>query len=373
MFNKGISLRFWGTAITLILVLTACSPATTTRVGGIVQGVVYADLNGNGVVDSDEGPLKGVTVSLSGCGSVLTQTTSADGKFNFTNLPEGSCFVSASENGWIFSGSTPSLGYPVPVASNPDLPTSISMELAPVAAYLSTPIASPISSASEDLTEATTVTLLATDLPTFTPTETPTSTPTDTETPTSIPAVLISPIDQEVNCRVGPSMAWLSVGALKKGQSVAVLGTNGSHNWWVIDNSFYLPGTTCWVSGAATIITGDVSLVPVLPTPSAWVTLVTISTAKVVHGTCGKSNTTTFDGAITANGSSTVTFHWEIYTTSGILLKKTSDQQLVFTSYGTQYVGPESFSADCGDYYIELDITSPNAKTKQVFWSVVSP
>ena len=57
MFNKGISLRFWGTAITLILVLTACSPAATTRVGGNVQGVIYADMNGNGFVDSGEGPL----------------------------------------------------------------------------------------------------------------------------------------------------------------------------------------------------------------------------------------------------------------------------------------------------------------------------
>jgi uncharacterized protein YceK len=373
MFNKGISLRFWGTAITLILVLTACSPAATTRVGGNVQGVVYADLNGNGVVDSGEGPLEGVIISLSGCGSILTQTTAADGKFNFTNLPEGSCLVSASENGWIFSGSTPSLGYPVPVASNPDLPTSFSMEMAPVAAYLSTSIASPLSSPAETLTEAMTMTLSATDTPTFTPTDTPTSTPTDTETPTPFLAVLVSPTNQDVNCRVGPSMAWLDVGALKKGQSAAVLGTNDSHSWWVIDNSFYIPGTTCWVSGAVTAITGDVTLVPVLTTPRAWVTLVDIATAKVVHGTCGGSNATTFDGAITTNGPTTVTFHWEIYTTSGILLSKTSDQQLVFTSYGTQHVDPGSYSTDCGDYYIELIITSPNAKTKQAFWSVVSP
>jgi uncharacterized protein YceK len=365
MFNKGISIRFWGTAFTLILALTACSPATTTRVGGKVQGVVYADLNGNGVVDSGEGLLEGVTVSLSGCGSILTQTTAADGKFNFTNLPEGSCLVSASENGWIFSGSTPSLGYPVPVASNPNLPTSFSMEMAPVAAYLSTPIASPLSSPAETLTEAITVTLSATD--------TPTSTPTDTKTPTPIPAALVSPTDRDVNCRVGPSMAWLAVGALKKGQSVAVLGTNDSHSWWVIDNSFYIPGTTCWVSGAVTAITGDVTLVPVLTTPTAWVTLVDISTAKVVHGTCGGSSATTFDGIITTNGPTTVTFHWEIYTTSGILLSKTSDQQLVFPSYATQHVDPGSYSTDCGDYYIELVVTSPNAKTKRAFWSVVSP
>ncbi len=373
MSNKGTSLRFWGAVITLILVLTACSPTTKTQLGGSVQGVIYADMNGNGAVDSGEGPLEGAIVSLSGCGSILTQTTAADGKFNFTNLPEGSCLVSASKNGWIFSGSTPSLGYPIPVASNPNLPTSFTMEMAPVAAYLSTPVAGTVSSPAETLTEATAMIPSATNTPTFTLTEPPTSTPADTATSTPYPAVLVSPTNQDVNCRVGPSMAWLDIGALKKGQSVAVLGTNDSHSWWVIDNSFYAPGTTCWISGAVTAVTGDITWVPVLPTPAAWVTLVQIATADEVHGSCGGSNTATFDGAITTNGPTTVTFHWEIYSTSGILLSETSDQQLVFASYGTQHVDPVSFSADCGTYYTELHITSPNTKVKQAFWSIVSP
>jgi hypothetical protein len=273
MFNKGISLRFWGSAITLILLLTACSPATKTQVGGNVQGSVPANL--------------------------------------------------------------------------------------------STPSANPISSPIETLTETMAVALSATD--------TPTSKPTDTVPSAPNLAGLILATDQDVNCRVGPDMVWLAVGALKKGQSAAVLGTNNSHSWWVIDNSFYLPGTTCWVSGAVTNITGEVTSAPVLPTPSAWVTSVQISTAKVVHGICGMSNTATFEGAITTNGPATVTFHWVIFTTNGILLKQTSDQQLVFTSYGTKNVDPGSYSTDCGDYYIELIVTSPNSKVKQKFWSVVSP
>ena len=106
------------------LVLAACEP------GGVVQGVVYADLNGNGSIEPGEGPLEGVAVDLSGCGPALTKTTAADGAFFFGGLPAGSCLVQVSKGGWGYSGSFPSVGYPIPVASDPGKPTAFSIFMA---------------------------------------------------------------------------------------------------------------------------------------------------------------------------------------------------------------------------------------------------
>jgi Ig-like domain from next to BRCA1 gene/SdrD B-like domain len=115
-------------ALLCSLALAACTPT-----GGVVQGVVYADLNGNGANEAGEGPLQGVDVNLTGCGAAQTQTTGADGAFSFVGLPAGSCLVQVSKAGWAFSGSFPSLGYPIPVASDPNLPTSFSIFMAPQA------------------------------------------------------------------------------------------------------------------------------------------------------------------------------------------------------------------------------------------------
>jgi hypothetical protein len=105
----------------------------STALGGIVRGVVYADLNGNGKIEGSEGALDGVTVSISGCGSGTSQTTGADGKFEFSNLPAsnppaGMCLVSVAKSGWVYSGSFPALGlYPVPAVSDPSKPTAFSI------------------------------------------------------------------------------------------------------------------------------------------------------------------------------------------------------------------------------------------------------
>ena len=112
------------------LVLGACDLLPGASGGGVVQGVVYTDLNGNGGIEAGEGPLQGVDVNLTGCGPDLTQTTAADGAFHFGGLPAGSCLVQVSKGGWGFSGSFPSLGYPIPVASDPSKPTAFSIFMA---------------------------------------------------------------------------------------------------------------------------------------------------------------------------------------------------------------------------------------------------
>jgi hypothetical protein len=62
----------------------------------------------------------------------MTQTTGTDGTFQFVNVPSGSCTLEVAKAGWGFSGSSPNLGYPLPVASNPSLPTNVGILMAPL-------------------------------------------------------------------------------------------------------------------------------------------------------------------------------------------------------------------------------------------------
>jgi hypothetical protein len=68
--------------------------------GGSISGIIYTDVNGNGVRDPNENPLSGWQVSVSGPLS-FNYTTTANGLYNFTNLPAGSYTVSeVLQSGW---------------------------------------------------------------------------------------------------------------------------------------------------------------------------------------------------------------------------------------------------------------------------------
>jgi large repetitive protein len=62
---------------------------------GTISGVVYVDRDGDGVADSGETPLAGVTITLTGTNAqsqpvTLTVVTGPDGRYNFPNLVGGS-------------------------------------------------------------------------------------------------------------------------------------------------------------------------------------------------------------------------------------------------------------------------------------------
>jgi uncharacterized protein YraI len=323
--------RLLSVLMVLILAALACSlpgvgVTPTPTSGGIVQGVVYADLNGNGSFDGGEGPLEGATVSLSGCGPALSQSTGADGAFQFNDLPAGSCLVQVAKGGWIFSGSFPSLGYPIPVASNPNLPTSFSIMMAPV----------------------------SDNIPTETP-ALPTDTPGPTLTPTpSVP--MVSPLNQDVNCRFGPSVKFSADDALRVGNQVPITGRTSDSGWWQIDGPLN-PGYKCWVAASVTQATGDLASVPVVPAPAAYVTDVTVK-ANPTYNACGGPNPTDYSGTITTNGPTTVKYRWEI---GGDKSAKPDPETITFDQADTKSVGAPAFSADCGNYYIMLVIISPNS------------
>jgi uncharacterized protein YraI len=354
-------------ATLLALVQMACSvpgsstPAPAPGSGGVVKGVVYSDTNGNGVIDPGEGPLVGVQVSLADCGALQTQVTPADGSFNFGGLPSGTCHVSVAKSGWHFSGSIPSLGYPIPVASDPALPTAFSMDMAPD---------STGTAASTVVAGATATTGL---LPTATFTLTPTSTATLAATAT-LGAPMVMATSVNANCRYGPGTNYSPVGALLLGPAVPILGTIPDQSWWQIDNPDS-PGTKCWVASSVTTATGNLSAVPIVAAPTGLVTDVKVTTPSVVHGTCGGPNPTSFKVSITTNGPATVIYHLEIYNGDGTLRNKTNDTSLTFAGADTQTFDPGgAYKTDCGtNFKIMVLVTSPNKKSGQATWSVVSP
>jgi uncharacterized protein YgiM (DUF1202 family) len=184
---------------------------------------------------------------------------------------------------------------------------------------------------------------------------------------------MVTPSTVNANCRFGPGTDFLSVGALMVGQTVPILGTISDRTWWQIDNP-WAAGTKCWVSNAVTSTSGDLSKVPVLSIPTGLVTDVTIRTPAVVHGTCGGPNPTSFKLSITTNGPATVIYHLEIYNSDGSLRNKTADTTLAFASASTQTFDPGgAYKTDCGSFKIKAVVTSPNSKSGQASWSVVSP
>jgi len=348
MSKNDLSIRLFCVMALAGIALASCVPATPA-VGGIVQGAVYGDLNGSNIIDPGEGVLEGAEVTLTDCGPNQTQVTSGDGLFNFADLPEGTCNVSVAKAGWIFSGSYPALTYPVPVASNPDLPTSFSLFLAPVMDFI--PSDTPTAH-----------------VPTVTDTPTPASSPTSS-TP------MVTPTADAANCRFGPGIVFSSVGGLAVGSTVPIQATIAGATWWQIESP-QNPGTFCWVSAAVTNTFGNLSLVPVVPVPTGIVTSVSVSVSPglLVHGFCGFPNNVSFQVTITTNGPATVIYHVSIYNGDGSFRNSPGDATLTFASASTQLVDPGgSYHTDCGNFFIKSIVTSPNSASAQADWTVVEP
>jgi uncharacterized protein YraI len=244
------------------------------------------------------------------------------------------------------------------VASNPALPTAFSIYMAPDSTAVPAATNTPA--------------LVPTDTFTLAPASpTATSTVAVTATPS---AAMITANTVNANCRFGPGTDFLSMGALMVGQTVPILGTISDRTWWQIANPWSL-GTQCWVATSVTTTSGDLSKVPILAIPTGLVTGVSVSTPAVVHGTCGGPNPTSFQVSITTNGPAKVIYHLEIYNGDGSLRNKTDDTTRTFASADTQTFDPGgAYKTDCGNNFkIIVVVTSPNSKSGQAIWSVVSP
>ncbi len=181
------------------------APATTQApaMGGIVQGVVYSEFNGNNNgSDPGEGPLDGVSVALKGSltGPQIV-TTAGDGAFSFTGLPAGTCQVTVAKPDWFEVGTFPAgIGYPANAASDPALPTAFSIFMS-----TQTTVTTAAPQTCEQLKNCT-ATPTPTPTLTFTATKAqaqPTATATPTPSATPIPQVQVSFTADSTNLNAG--------------------------------------------------------------------------------------------------------------------------------------------------------------------------
>lgn len=202
-------------------------------------------------------------------------------------------------------------------------------------------------------------------LPTDTPQPTNTPLPTDTPLPTltftpSVPTVTTR--DQPVNCRFGPGQAWVVISALNLGQSSQIVGKNNEANWWYIQDPLS-PGRNCWVAASVTNASGNLANVPIVQTPSASVTSVSLSldpkVIDLVLLCIGVIPPVKFAGTIETNGPTDVKWYFETQQGGAQSTKETE-----FDAFGKKDLSGEYTHVApivAGDYWVRLVVTSPNS------------
>ena len=190
------------------------------------------------------------------------------------------------------------------------------------------------------------------------PTHTPLPTKTPTITPTATPSVPITwPKDQPVYCRFGPGTGYLAIGALELGQSAEIAGRNADGTWWYIRNPAD-PYNFCWVSLKVTHWAGNLTIVPIVPTPAASVTnvKVNIDPPSMTVPCASLPQVLYIRAKITTNGPASVTWRWE--TSAG----NSANVTTLFIESGAQTVEYQIHAGSAGDYLAKLRVISPNGK-----------
>jgi hypothetical protein len=205
-------------------------------------------------------------------------------------------------------------------------------------------------------------------LPTDTPPPTNTPPPTLTFTP-SVPTVTTR--DQPVNCRFGPGVAWLATSALQLGQSSQIVGKNSTNEWWYIQDPLN-PGRNCWVAASVTSASGNLANVPIVQTPSASVTNVTLKLdpklIDLVLLCVGPIPKIEFEGTIETNGPASVKWYFETQQGGAQPVKTTE-----FDAFGTKDVSGEYTPVAPllpGDYWVRLIVTTPNSLITEATYKI---
>jgi len=202
----------------------------------------------------------------------------------------------------------------------------------------------------ESPTGTSTATETLTPLPSDTPTMTPTATP-------SVP--MVTPLDEHVNCRFGPSTRYQQVAALLIGVHAQIIARNNDSSWWQIRNP-QGGNDTCWVSTVVVTTSGELASLPVVAAPAAFVTNLTINiepdSVNQGQGCPGPAPVFSLKGTITTNGPVKVT--WRFSTEKdGIVQEKT----LNFDTFDTKGVAynytPSVWNK--GNYWVRLVVISP--------------
>ncbi|MBN2118590.1 MAG: hypothetical protein JW730_18595 [Anaerolineales bacterium] len=101
---------------------------------------------------------------------------------------------------------------------------------------------------------------------------TPTAAPTKTLSPSPFPTYTLVAsvsyvyVSKSTHCRAGPGEEYASLGALKAGEAVQVVGRSADVKYWIIRNPRNL-SQLCWLSGKYASVTGIVGALPVFTSP----------------------------------------------------------------------------------------------------------
>lgn len=218
------------------------------------------------------------------------------------------------------------------------------------------------------MTPSATQSLALTDTPAATALPTNTVPPPNTSTPT-VPVAF--PREVAVNCRLGPSTAWIVLSGLNVGASAQIVGKTADGAWWYIVDPFN-SGRNCWVASSVTNTAGNLVGIPVAAAPNATVTEASVDVDPntiSVAGCMGPIQPIEITGAIETNGPVTVTWHFE--TEQGGSM---STQTTEFDTFGEQ-----DFSVDytppltAGSYWVRLVVTSPNNLQAEEEYTITCP
>jgi len=203
--------------------------------------------------------------------------------------------------------------------------------------------------------------------PTLIPIETLLAVALPTIRPTSTPGFsLASPIDQPVNCRYGPSVAYSVIGGLDLGRQAEIVGRNADSTWWYVKNP-YDPSTFCWLSASVIDAVGNPDGLPVVDAPVAMVTKITVTVNPVsINVSCGSfPNYVTATAEIYTNGPTNVIWRWETSMSEAF-----ERDPLLFLEGSFQVVQEYYKVISANDYWIQVHILSPNDTTGRAYFKI---
>ena len=210
---------------------------------------------------------------------------------------------------------------------------------------------------------------LPTETPTITPTPLPAETATITPTPTlSIP--MVTPLDDAVNCRFGPSVNYEQVFGLAVGAYAQILAKNVDGSWWQVQSLGGQSGK-CWVAGSVVMVSGDLAGIPVAPAPAAFITNVKFTvkpnSINLGPGCPGPTPVFSLKGTIYVNGPLEVKWHIETEKDGPL-----PEHTISFPKFGSHDISYDYVPTvlDKGNYWVHLVITSPKNMLTDVEYQI---
>jgi hypothetical protein len=156
---------------------------------------------------------------------------------------------------------------------------------------------------------------------------------------------------------------------LSVGTSSQITGKSGDGTWWQIIDPLS-SGRRCWVSGSVTNTAGNLASIPVVESPRATVTNVTVDVdpeSLSITDCLGPIAPLEITGTIESNGPGTVQWHFETQQNGAM-----SGQTTNFEAFGEETVSvdytPTPLAA--GTYWIRLIVTSPNDAQAEVKYTI---